>query len=132
MKLEDLLNSLGQPLPVTVAVGIGIVVLIAAVVAALKIAKARSLRAAIAESVLDPSSQVAAIVEQQTLTWPGRAAVVLLLMNWVGSLYAFVNAQNANQETVALLIWIGGTVMFGFFARLGVERRLSVYSLRDD
>ena len=53
----------------------------------------------------------------------------LILLNWLFAAFLWSTSMSTLQEAVSVLIWIGGTVTFGLFATLSIERRYTIYRI---
>jgi hypothetical protein len=146
---DNLAKSFMQLEPMAQNVLIGIGALLALIIVAVLIARARqrpSSEAELESAAYDktmmppvpPAPQpppplpqgpvmIAEMVEENTLTGFGGFCVVLMIFTWIVAVFVFASAKSAPQETVALLIWIGGNTMFGVGALLNQQKRYKIY-----
>lgn len=107
----------GDPVP-WVIVGIVAIVLIAVVAGyTRRQTERRAKLGMVAETMIETASY--SIV--------GGVCVLLLLANWLVAVFLLIVARTGQDQLVALLIWIGGSVFFGVGVLAGRRRQMLVY-----
>jgi len=112
-------------------VAAGALIIVAAVVFTLarRTGKANAAAEAAFREISEHPLEIATMRERASLSAAGNIWILLILLNWLFAAFLWSTSMSTLQEAVSVLIWIGGTVTFGLFATLSIERRYTIYRI---
>ena len=112
-------------------VALGALMIVAAIVYMLarRTGKANAAAEAAFREISAHPLEIATMRERANLSKPGIIWILLVLLNWLFAAFLWSTSMSTLQEAVSVLIWIGGTVTFGLFSMLSVERRYTIYRI---